>query len=73
MKLADYSGYETNLQLTQHCKSPILQFQNRKQELENKSLTCFLSFVLSPVSLPPRALHAEASQREVQMRVSGEN
>ena len=53
MKLADYPGYETNLQLTQHCKSPILQFQNRKQELENKIKSNLLFVLCAQSSFTP--------------------
>lgn len=53
MKLADCPGYETNLQLTQHYKSLILEFQNRKQEPENKIKSNLLFVPCAQYSFTP--------------------
>lgn len=65
MKLADCPGYETNLQLTQHYKSLILEFQNRKQEPENKIKSNLLFVPCAQYSFTPatcRGLPAGSSE-----------
>ena len=53
MKLADCPGYETNLQLTPHFKSHILEVQNRKQEPENKIKSNLLFVLCAQSSITP--------------------